>query len=454
MSHRLESRRAVGFGGRMSRRPVSYHCYFTIMMKANLTPLFLFLFHVNSSTRGASALSASDGVRSLASTTANGVDCTSNFCENQIQPDFLLKYRINVPQGTDPTTCDGCTISMETIYDGDAWVSIAFSTTGQMTGSQAVIGIPGGNGNVPQKYNLFGRSASDVQPMSQSQQTLTDASIQVTNGQTIMKFTKIMSEPNEIPITTGDNEFLWAYGSSPPLGYHAARGSYVQNLSTGASAVTATPNKAAWLAHGIMAFLAWGVFSPFAVNFSLFRSLLPKGSVWFQLHRALNSCAYALTIAAFAVAAAYYSKEGSPHFDGEHQKMGLAMLIMASVQVLGGIFRPHVPEEGEKKPPVRSAWELGHRVLGTTVLACGFWEMREGIYLYSQKYSVDIDDQNKLAVAYWIWIGLMTASIGIGLGFFKTKKQEEPIGGETEEKVKADEDPEKAAENEDATLSA
>jgi hypothetical protein len=71
-----------------------------------------------------------------------------------------------------------------------------------------------------------------------------------------------------------------------------------------------------------MAFLAWGVFSPFAVNFSLFRSLLPKGSIWFQLHRVLNTFAYALTIAAFVVAVVYYAKEGSKHFDGKHQRMG------------------------------------------------------------------------------------------------------------------------------------
>lgn len=343
---------------------------------------------------------------------------------------------------------------METIYNGDAWVSMAFSTNGQMVGSEAVIGIPGGNGNVPQKYNLFGKSDSTVQPMPQSQQTLSNASVQVTNGQTIMKFTKIMAEPNEIQITTGDNDFLWAYGSSPTLGYHAARGSYVQNLSTGASAVTTTPNKAAWLAHGIMAFLAWGVFSPFAVNFSIFRSLLPKGSMWFQLHRVLNSAAYALTIAAFAVAVAYYSKEGSEHFDGKHQRMGLAMLVMATVQVLGGILRPHAPEAGEGKEAVRSAWEMGHRVLGITLLACGFWEMREGIDLYSKKYSVEIDDENKLAIAYWTWIGLMTASIGIGLGFFKTKKQEAPIGGEAQEKAKAEEESGKEAEKEDPALSA
>ena len=67
--------------------------------------------------------------------------------------------------------------------------------------------------------------------MPESQQTLSDASIEVKDGQTIMKFTKIMKEPEEIEVTTGDNTFLWAYGSSDDLGYHASRTLFELNLS-------------------------------------------------------------------------------------------------------------------------------------------------------------------------------------------------------------------------------
>jgi hypothetical protein len=84
--------------------------------------------------------------------------------------------------------------------------------------------------------------------MPQHQQTLIDASIEVTNGQTIMKFTKIMAEPNEIPITMGENNIIWAYGSSRVLGYHASRGSYVQivlGAPSGSSAVDVAHNKSA-----------------------------------------------------------------------------------------------------------------------------------------------------------------------------------------------------------------
>ena len=66
-------------------------------------------------------------------------DCTTDFCENQLADNFLLRYRINVPQGADANTCDGCTITMECNYDGEAWVSIAFSNDGLMIGSEAVM---------------------------------------------------------------------------------------------------------------------------------------------------------------------------------------------------------------------------------------------------------------------------------------------------------------------------
>jgi hypothetical protein len=70
---------------------------------------------------------------------ATTVDCTMDFCENQLADNFILRYRINVPPGADATTCDRCTITMECNYDGEAWVGIAFSNDGLMIGSEAVM---------------------------------------------------------------------------------------------------------------------------------------------------------------------------------------------------------------------------------------------------------------------------------------------------------------------------
>ena len=254
--------------------------------------------------------------------------------------------------------------------------------------------------------------------MPDSAQTLTDASVEVVDGQTIMKFTKIMKETNEIEIKPDANTFLWAYGSSNTLGYHSARSPFDLNLSSGLATEVVVPNYSAWLAHGIMAFLAWGVLVPFAVNSSLFRGLLPNGPLWFNLHRAFNTTAFALFVVIFSIAVSYTTKEGAVHFDNSHQRMGLAMFILTILQVLGGFFQPHlpVPDSGEEKSKVRKGWEGKHRLFGTALLACGFWQMSAGITLFSTKYSVSASNESKVCIAYWVWIGVMTATIV--LGFF------------------------------------
>lgn len=265
---------------------------------------------------------------------------------------------------------------------------------------------------------------SGVNPMPQSQQTLMDTACEFKDGQTIMKFTKMMVEPGEVKITPGDNIFLWAHGRSTTVGYHGPdKARFDLNLSTGAGEQVAAPNRAAWLAHGIMAFIAWGVFVPFAVQSSLLRDLLPAGPIWFNLHRAFNAMAFVLTVAAFSVAVAYTNKEGGDHFENSHEKMGLSMFILAFAQVLGGAFRPHLPapDSGEEKTTVRQGWEVGHRAVGVALLACGFWQMSEGIVLFSSKYSVSSGNEDSVTIAYWVWIGVMAAIIVLGGGYFKLR---------------------------------
>ena len=151
--------------------------------------------------------------------------CVSDVCNHQLSDICLLKYQVNVPEANEPTT-----ITMELICEGVTWLGIGFSQDGLMAGSEAVIGVLG---EEPQKYNLDGRWMGGVIPMKDSQQTLIDASINVYYGPiTVLKFTKIMKEPGEIEIGSGDNTFLYAQGQSYFLGQHAhdSRGSFQLNL--------------------------------------------------------------------------------------------------------------------------------------------------------------------------------------------------------------------------------
>ena len=63
--------------------------------------------------------------------------------------------------------------------------------------------------NTVQKYNLGGKYSGAITPMPESQQTLTDASIEVVDGTTTLKFTKLLVEANEIEISTGHNTMLY-----------------------------------------------------------------------------------------------------------------------------------------------------------------------------------------------------------------------------------------------------
>lgn len=272
--------------------------------------------------------------------------------------------------------------------------------------------------------------------MSPEEQTLTKASVEVNEiGQTVMKFTKLLVEANEIPITPGDNNMLWANGGdTTTIGYHGPtnRAPVKINLSSGAAETVSAANMGAWLAHGICGFIAWGVLAPTAVNSAIYRSLF-KGPFWFKLHQFFNFSAYALTIIAFIIAAAFISKEGNPHWFSSHAKMGLSMCIIASVQVLWGAARPHLPgpDSGDEKTTIRKVWEIKHRLTGTVLLACGFWQMSAGIKLFAFKYNgVGSVQEQGVTIAYWIWVGIEVALLLIGGVYFKlVRKPVEDVDG-------------------------
>jgi hypothetical protein len=194
----------------------------------------------------------------------------------------------------------------------------------------------------------------------------------------------------------------------------------------------------AWLAHGICAFIAWGVLVPTAVQSAIMRALF-KGPLWFKLHRIFNATAFALTIAVFAIGVTVTSKGDGVHFSNSHERMGLAMFILVTVQVVGGVLRPHLPtpNSGEKKTTVRKGWEFGHRLAGVALLACGFWQMDSGIKLYANKFNgVGTIEEEAVTTAYWVWIGFECATLIIGGIYFKFLRPD----GEKDTKAKGEKD--------------
>ena len=100
-------------------------------------------------------------------------------------------------------------------------------------------------GTIPQKYRLLAKTPavdSAIEIMSAEEQTLINATVEVRDGQTIMKFTKLLKEEGQIEIKVGVNNMLWAYGTSNTLSYHAQRSPFTLDLSSDSVVNTAAPS--------------------------------------------------------------------------------------------------------------------------------------------------------------------------------------------------------------------
>ena len=115
---------------------------------------------------------------------------------------------------------------LEVLDNGDGWIGVGFSPSGTMENSQAVIGIY--DEDTVLKYDLAPGQATQ---MSDDKQTLQKASITTMDGKTIMTFTKILVEDDEVEILEdGENILLHAWGGSA-LGYHTGRLSFTIDFS-------------------------------------------------------------------------------------------------------------------------------------------------------------------------------------------------------------------------------
>jgi len=312
--------------------------------------------------------------------------------------------------------------------------------------------------------------------LTESEQTLIDPSITSQDGKTILQFTKLLSEPGEIPIDAdGKNVFVWAYGvdSSSRFSIHTNSGStevdfslykgpdFTDNSSSDSTLPDFTDNsspdstrppfkvtesvsyRGRWKVHGILAFTAWGVLVPTAISVSLLRNLYPSNFPWLRVHFALNGLACIIMIVVFAIALTSYDTTGRNHFDGTHEKIGLVIFVFVLFQVMGGVFRAHAPkpasaiadtvhdnenvvneesdeeftDEGKKveKSLQRMIWEVMHKGMGVLLLVLGLYEVQSGIALYASRYS----PETSVEIAYQAWIG---AGLGIVLLLFAYSK--------------------------------
>ena len=212
-----------------------------------------------------------------------------------------------------------------------------------------------------------------------------------------------MDEEGEITINgDGDTVFIAAYGFGNALSFHAKKGAFTL------SGQQIERDDSPWVLHGSLAYFAWGIFCPLAIISGLFRSKLPGNKLWFNIHRGLNTVVVLLTIAVFVIAYTAIEKDtpegaDASHFSSDivdgHRFYGLIILILALIQGLGGILRPHVPEDGEEKTAVRKFWEVFHRLLGIALLGFCWYQIHLGILWYYEIF--DKEGYERARAVFW-----------------------------------------------------
>eukprot|EP00544_Gedaniella_sp_CCMP2646_P015368 CAMPEP_0202501344 /NCGR_PEP_ID=MMETSP1361-20130828/35877_1 /ASSEMBLY_ACC=CAM_ASM_000849 /TAXON_ID=210615 /ORGANISM="Staurosira complex sp., Strain CCMP2646" /LENGTH=436 /DNA_ID=CAMNT_0049134059 /DNA_START=91 /DNA_END=1401 /DNA_ORIENTATION=- len=303
-------------------------------------------------------------------------------------------------------------------YDGEGWLGFGVSPTGEMIGSTALIGLPG-TGEEPRVHTLMEKDVEGVvqgEPLVQPEKAV----ITQAGGKTIMRFVKVLQDDaSEGGFTeNGLNTFIFAVGESNELAYHKHRGSFRINLSsceegtttssTGSS--TQMTKQGSFAAHGMLAVLAWGVATPFAVTVAWFRTLVP--SSWIYIHVFANVLSFFFTVVAVIVAITAKSKQADPaHFTKPHHIVGITLMVLMTFQVFSGFSRPPVEKKvghyadghGQELCPrsKRQVWYFLHRVSGVSMLAMGIYQISSGLSLYAEDFTV-----TSIEPWFWLYVGL------------------------------------------------
>lgn len=171
---------------------------------------------------------------------------------------------------------------------------------------------------------------------------------------------------------TGKKQFvLWSVGDAPSGGasadfeYHRSRGVQRVNFVSGESEAVSSGVLALRRNHGVVMFLTWGVVTPVAILIA--RYFKHIGHLWYQLHMGLQMATLVLHLTGFALAVR--AAEGTTHFGGLHQVVGLMATLALFAQIALGFLANRMFSPGRDKVPVwpdRVHWWLGRVLLGGT----------------------------------------------------------------------------------------
>jgi hypothetical protein len=198
--------------------------------------------------------------------------------------------------------------------------------------------------------------------------------------------------------------------------------------------------RSAWIAHGIVALLTFGLIVPTAISAALFRDFLP--AYWIYIHVFFNLSTFLLSFIAVCMAITTMNSLGDKnegHLKELHHIAGLLLLLLVSFQTANGFLRPpreFVTDDEEDSTPgaihssvwesqkftPRTLWQLVHRCVGIVIFALGTWQVRSGLAIYARKFSTA--DYGGVYLGYIGWLVLVIGGAKFYMNIQERKKEE------------------------------
>jgi len=139
------------------------------------------------------------------------------------------------------------------------------------------------------------------------------------------------------------------------------------------------------LYHGALMIIAWILLLPAGASAPVFGKAVFGAPLWFQVHQTLQMIGGIVCLVAFGIAFSQVA-EGA-HFSTKHMGIGLIIVMVTSLQLVGGLCRPHTPAAGEAPSTTRVEWLWLHRVLGGSLLLVCLLQCIQGIGMYGDFYA-------------------------------------------------------------------
>jgi hypothetical protein len=329
-----------------------------------------------------------------------------------------------VSHGSHNYNYDDSFLKVKMVYPGKTWLSlgIAENEQGKMSHSDCVIASSSSTATliaknkgyniddgerstvgVPLKYHIVGYDFSNIHLMNSSQQTLINATFTQTNDntnndETVLEFTKRIAEINAIHVTN-TTTFIYAVGydgiEDISTMHQYANSFHMEKFNNCPSQIQYHFEKKQmwqktiflWWIHGICGALAFTLCFPIAIITAIFREHLfpvpasstPSSSSWIIWHTTSIWIGFGLTVITFTIAVITRFVMKASHFKTTHHKVGLALLLLSSIQVWTGYNRP--PKEK------RIMWSFIHRLMGVSIVSLGIFEVGDGLSIVARKYT-------------------------------------------------------------------